>query len=150
LGISFYQSFKLPAKVTFAWRIGGGLNSGRYELYQAQILDGKTELRGFRKTRFYGDSKVFSNAEVRLKLASIKTYLFPASVGINAFYDVGRVWYKDETGKDPSVATGHSTVWHQGIGGGIWFTPMNLTVLSTEFAHSRDGNMVYIRLGFLF
>ena len=85
LAISFYQSFKLPAKVTFAWRIGGGLNSGHYELYQAQILDGKTELRGFRKTRFYGDSKVFSNAEVRLKLASIKTYLFPASVGINAF-----------------------------------------------------------------
>lgn len=150
LGISFYQSFKLPAKVTFAWRIGGGLNSGRYELYQAQILDGKTELRGFRKTRFYGDSKVFSNAEVRLKLASIKTYLFPASVGINAFYDAGRVWYKDETGKDPSVVTGHSTVWHQGWGGGFWFTPMNLTVLSTEFAHSKDGNMFYIRFGFLF
>lgn len=148
--ISFYQSFKLPARITFAWRIGGGLNSGRYELYQAQILDGKTELRGFRKTRFYGDSKVFSNAEVRLKLASIKTYLFPASIGINGFYDAGRVWYEDENSIDPSTETGRSSVWHQGFGGGIWFTPMNLTVLSSEFAHSKDGNMFYIRLGFLF
>jgi len=148
--VALYQTFKLPARVTFAFRVGGGINQGTYELYQAQILDGKTELRGFRKTRFYGDRRFYSNNEVRVKLASVRTYLFPATLGINGFFDTGRVWYKDTGGKDPSAADGTSSVWHTGIGGGLWFTPFNLSVLSAEFAHSKDGNMFYMRLGFLF
>jgi hypothetical protein len=148
--LSFYQSFRLPARITYAARIGGGRTIGNYQFYQAQILDGKTELRGFRKTRFYGDSKVFINNEIRVKLLRFRSYLFPASLGINAFYDVGRVWYKDANGNDPSVVAGVSTVWHRGFGGGIWFTPFNLTVLSTEVGHAAEGTLVYVRLGFLF
>jgi hemolysin activation/secretion protein len=148
--LSLFQTFRLPARVTFAVRVGGGINSATNEIYQAQILDGKTELRGYRKTRFYGDSKFFTNSEVRFRLARIRTYLFPATLGINGFYDIGRIWYKDANGVDPSVEDGSSSVWHRGIGGGLWFTPFNLTVLSAEWAHSRDGNMFYIRLGFLF
>lgn len=144
-----YQSFRLPARVVFAWRVGGGHNFGSYEFYQAQILSGKTELRGFRKTRFYGDSKVFSNLEMRVKLANIKSYLFPASLGILAFNDVGRVWYEDASGIDPS-AGGKSDVWHSGFGGGVWFTPFNLAVLSVEAGHSKEGTLGYVRLGFLF
>lgn len=148
--IAFYQSFRLPARITFAIRAGGGINTGSYDLYNAQILDGKTELRGYRKTRFYGDSEFYNNNEVRLKIASFKSYLFPASLGINTFFDTGRVWYKNENGLDSSSSTGESTRWHKGYGGGVWFTPFNLSVVSAEFAHSRDGNMVYVRLGFLF
>lgn len=107
-------------------------------------------MRGYRKTRFYGDSRFYNNTEIRLKITSFRSYLFPASLGINGFFDIGRIWYEDETGKDPSTIDGVSTLWHKGVGGGIWFTPFNLTVVSTEFAHSRDGNMVYLRLGFLF
>jgi hemolysin activation/secretion protein len=150
LTVSFYQSFRLPARVTFAARAGAGTNSGIYEIYQAQILDGKSELRGFRKTRFYGDSELFFNNEIRIKLGSIRSYLFPAALGIHGFYDVGRVWYKNSDGIDPSAPSGKSTRWHQGIGGGFWFTPFNLTVVSTEVARSEDGYMAYIRLGFLF
>ncbi len=148
--VSFYQSFRLPARLTFALRAGGGFNTGTYDIYNAQILDGKTELRGYRKTRFYGDTRVYVNHEVRLKLVSFRSYLFPASLGVNAFFDAGRVWYEDENGRDPSSPTGVSRRWHQGVGGGIWFTPFSITVVSTEFARSRDGNMVYLRLGFLF
>jgi hypothetical protein len=147
--VTFYQSFRLPARVVFAWRIGGGHNFGDYEFYQAQILSGKTELRGFRKTRFYGDSKAFSNLEMRIKLADIHSYLFPASLGILAFNDIGRVWYKDATGIDPS-AGGKSSMWHSGFGGGIWFTPFNMAVLSVEAGHSTEGTLAYVRLGFLF
>lgn len=150
MAVSLYHSFRKNSRLVFAARVGGGFNTGDYEFYQAQILDGKTELRGFRKTRFYGDSKVYGNFEVRVKLADIQTYLFPASFGISGFYDGGRVWYKDFTGKDPSVDDGKSSVWHSGVGGGLWFTPFNLTVLSTDFGHSKDGNMAYVRLGFLF
>lgn len=148
--LSVYQSFMLPARVVFAARVGGGLNTGNYEFYQAQILDGKTELRGFRKTRFYGDSKFYTNLEMRIKLFSIKTYLFPASLGILGFHDLGRIWYKDASGIDPSARTGKSNAWHKGWGGGLWFTPFNLAVLSLEAGHSEEGTLAYVRLGFMF
>jgi hypothetical protein len=148
--LAFYQSFRFPARVVFALRIGGGINTGRYNFYQAQILDGKTEIRGFRKTRFYGDSKLYSNIEVRIKLLSFRSYLFPATLGISAFQDTGRVWYKNENGVDPSAANGFSHQWHSGWGGGVWFTPFNFTVLSTEMAYSTEGTLLYVRLGFLF
>lgn len=130
---------------------GAGINTGKYEFYQAQILDGKTELRGFRKTRFYGDRKLYFNNEVRIKLTSFQSYLFPAHLGILGFYDVGRVWYKDpSSNNDPTASDGKSNVWHHGFGGGIWLTPFNLTVLSTEVGHSNEGTLFYVRLGFLF
>jgi hypothetical protein len=148
--LSFYHSFQIPSPLVFGVRLGMGRNIGDYKFYQAQILDGKTEVRGLRKTRFYGDSKLFTNTEVRLKLRSFRTYLFPASVGVLAFYDVGRVWYKDSTGNDPSTVGGESNKWHHGIGGGIWFTPFDLAVVSAEIAKGEDGTLGYIRLGFLF
>jgi hypothetical protein len=148
--LSLYYTFQFPGRLTFAVRTGGGINTGRYEFYQAQVLDGKTELRGFRKTRFYGDSKFYTNMEFRLKLSSFHTYMFPVSFGILGFRDIGRVWYKDENGIDPTAPSGKSDVWHKSWGGGFWFTPFNMAVLSTEIAHSDEGNLFYIRLGFLF
>jgi hypothetical protein len=148
--LSFYQSFSAPARVVLAARVGGGLNTGSYDFYQAQILDGKTELRGFRKTRFYGDQKFYTNLEMRVKLFRIRTYVFPASLGILAFHDLGRVWYENTEGLDPTAPNGKSNVWHKGWGGGVWFTPFNLTVLSLEAGHSDEGTLGYVRLGFLF
>ncbi len=148
--ISVYQSFRIPARVVFAARVGGGLNTGDYEFYQAQVLDGKTELRGFRKTRFYGDGKFYTNLEMRIKLFSLRTYLFPASIGILGFHDLGRVWYKDQNGIDPTAPSGKSNAWHKGWGGGVWFTPFNLTVLSAEAGHSDEGTLAYVRMGFMF
>lgn len=148
--LSLYHSFRFPSRIVFAARVGGGLNTGTYEFYQAQILSGRTEIRGFRKTRFYGDSRLYSNLEMRIKLLSLKTYLFPASLGIVGFHDFGRVWYKDVNGNDPSTVSGKSSEWHRGWGGGLWFTPFNLTILSVEAAHSEEGTLGYIRMGFLF
>ena len=148
--VSMYQSFRPRARVVFAARVGGGLNTGNYEFYQAQVLDGKTEIRGFRKTRFYGDSKFYTNLEMRIKLFTLKTYLFPGSMGILGFHDLGRVWYKNEEGIDPTAPSGKSNAWHKTWGGGVWFTPFNLAVLSFEVGHSDEGNLGYVRLGYLF
>lgn len=148
--VALYQSFRLPARLVFALRAGGGRTFGKPEFYQSQILDGRTELRGFRKTRFYGDAKLFTNVEIRLKVTSFRSYIFPASFGILAFHDGGRVWYKDENGSDPSVFDGKSQVWHTSFGGGLWFTPFNFTVLSIEAGHSKEGTLGYVRFGFLF
>ena len=148
--LSIYQSISAPARVVFAARIGGGLNTGDYEFYQAQVLDGKTELRGFRKTRFYGDRKFYTNLELRIKLFNFRTYLFPASMGILGFHDLGRIWYKNEDGIDPSAPSGKSNAWHKGWGGGLWFTPFNMSVLSVEAGHSEEGTLAYVRLGYMF
>jgi hypothetical protein len=146
---ALYQSFRLPARTVFALRVGGGHTFGDYQFYQAQILDGKTELRGFRKTRFYGDTRLYTNFEIRIKLANIRSYLFPASFGILGFHDGGRVWYSHGLG-DPSAVDGKSTKWHTSWGGGVWFTPFNFAVLSVEAGHSDEGTLGYLRLGFLF
>jgi hypothetical protein len=148
--LSLYHSFKSQARLVFALRAGTGINTGKYQFYQAQILDGKTELRGFRKTRFYGDQKFYSNFEIRLKLLQFHSYLFPATLGLLGFHDLGRVWYKDANGIDPSASDGKSNVWHHTWGGGVWFTPFNVTVVSAEVGHSTEGTLFYMRLGFLF
>lgn len=148
--LAFYQSFKFPARLTFATRVSGGITRGDFQIYQSQILDGRTEVRGFRKTRFYGDSKLVFNNEVRFKLGEIHSYIMPANIGMLGFFDIGRVWYKDSTGIDPTSATGKSKVWHKGFGGGFWFTPYNLAVVSLTAGHSVEGTLAYFRLGFLF
>ena len=148
--LSLFHSFREESRLVFASRIGGGINYGTYPFYQSQILDGKTSLRGFRKTRFYGDSQLYANFEVRLQLLRFRSYLFPASMGVLGFYDVGRIWYKNDAGIDPSALDGKSNLWHKGWGGGIWFTPFNLTILSAEVGHSVEGTLGYVRLGFLF
>lgn len=148
--VALYHTFRYPGRLVFAVRAGGGINAGTYPFYQAQILDGRTEIRGFRKTRFYGDSRFYTNLEMRLQLTSFRTYLFPVSLGILGFHDFGRVWYEDEEGIDPTAPSGRSEVWHRTWGGGIWMTPFNLTVLSAELGHSPEGNLFYLRLGFLF
>ncbi|MEZ4972066.1 MAG: BamA/TamA family outer membrane protein [Cyclobacteriaceae bacterium] len=148
--LAFYQSFRFPARLTFATRVSGGITRGDYQIYQSQILDGRTEVRGFRKTRFYGDSKLVFNNEIRFKLGEIHSYIMPANIGMLGFFDIGRVWYKDSTGIDPTSTTGKSNVWHKGFGGGFWFTPYNLAVVSLTAGHSVEGTLAYFRLGFLF
>ena len=148
--LALFYAHREESRLVFATRIGGGINRGVYPFYQAQVLDGKSSLRGYRKTRFYGDSQLYANFEVRLKLLNFRTYLFPASMGVLGFYDVGRIWYKNEDGIDPSAAAGKSEAWHKAWGGGLWFTPFNITVLSAEVGHSGEGTLGYVRLGFLF
>ncbi|UII22717.1 BamA/TamA family outer membrane protein [Fulvivirga ligni] len=138
--LSSYNSTNTVHPLTLAVRVGGGANFGDYEFYQSQILDGKTELRGFRKTRFYGEQKVFTNVELRWELFTFKTYIFPGSFGILGFHDFGRVWYNDED----------SDKWHKGYGGGIWVAPFNMAVVSAEVGHSDEDTLFYLRLGYLF
>lgn len=78
----FINLFEFPA---IAVRAGVGVNTGANEFYQAQVFDGQTEIRDFRKTQFYGDKKLFFNNKVRIKLGSIQSYLFHAHIGILGF-----------------------------------------------------------------
>ncbi|SDN08992.1 BamA/TamA family outer membrane protein [Siphonobacter aquaeclarae] len=138
--LAFYWSARLPARLTLATRLGGGKNFDDYEFFQSNTLGGLSNLRGFRRTRFAGKSSLYHNLEARLKIATLRTYFFPAYLGVLAFHDIGRVWQPGE----------NSNQWHRGVGGGIWFAPYQAAVISLVYAHSREENIPMIRLGFLF
>lgn len=139
--LSFYASIRLPAILTIATRVGTSLNlSDNFEFFQASTLGGLTNLRGFRRTRFAGESAFYHNLDLRMRLFTIKTYLFPAYAGVLAFNDIGRVWVDGEK----------SSVWHHGYGGGIWLSPYNTAVISLLYAKSRENGIPMLRVGFFF
>lgn len=138
--IAFYQTARLPRSLTLAVRAGLGQNYGSYEYYQGQILGGVKSLRGYRKTRFIGDRKAFTNLELRYHLANIRLLGIPSVFGLNGFFDAGRVWAEEEV----------SNTIHQTIGGGIWFAPLKATVLAFDVGSSPEETRLYFRLGFLF
>ncbi|MEN7550894.1 metallophosphoesterase [Rapidithrix thailandica] len=148
----FYWSPGRAKRLTFALRAGGAVNWGDYQFFQANTLGGAKNLRGFRRMRFAGDKSFYSNNEVRFTLLNVRTFLFPAQLGLSGLYDVGRVWYEDDQGKDPSVADGTSEKWHQGIGGGVWISPFNKAIISLDLTHSEEEDrfLAYLRLGFMF
>ncbi|KAA2245778.1 BamA/TamA family outer membrane protein [Chitinophaga agrisoli] len=138
--MSIYTSFRVPANFVIVTRFGGGVIWGHYEFFQAMQLGGVANLRGYRNFRFSGSSMVYNNTELRLRLFSFKSYLFPASVGLLAFNDVGRVWLKGEK----------SGVWHDGYGGGLYFSPVNMFIITATVGASQEGALPYFTFGFRF
>src|SRR6187455_3350629 len=131
----------IPRTLILVDRVGGGHNFGDYEFYQAQYLGGEDNLRGYRKYRFAGRSKVYNNAELRWRVATFRTYLFPAYFGLFAFYDTGKLW---EDG------SGTSTQWLNGYGGGIWIAPLSRIVLNVSYTVSKEDKLPIVSLGWKF
>ncbi len=138
---AFYLNL-VPDRLVFANRIGGGItmSDDGFEFFQAQYLGTEDNLRGFRKERFAGKSKFYNQAELRLKLANLKTYLFPAAFGIYAFIDAGRVWVEND--QDSKMLTGY--------GGGFWFAPLRRIVFTLSYAKSKEDGMPLFGMGWKF
>lgn len=100
----------------------------QFEFFQAQTLGSNDNLRGYRRERFAGKTSFFNQTELRWKWANLKTYLFPASMGMFAFVDVGRVWVDNDNVS--KMATGY--------GGGLWFSPLNRLVINASVAVSSE------------
>ena len=133
----YFRVGKVAALVN---RFGGGHNFGEFEFYQAQYLGMDDNLRGYRKYRFAGKSKLFNNIEFRTKIANFRTYLFPGAIGLMAFYDTGRVWDANNT----------STKWLNGYGGGIWISPLSRIVLTVCYTASKEDKLPLIGFGWQF
>lgn len=136
---SFYLSI-IPKTLVIANRFGGGHNFGDFEFYQAQYLGSEDNLRGYRKYRFAGRSKLFNQLEMRLRVSNFSTYLFPGMLGILAFIDNGTVWNGSTTGGS----------WATGYGGGFWISPLRRMVLTFTYAASKEDAMPLIGLGWKF
>jgi hypothetical protein len=113
---------------------GGGLPTKAIE-------EPRNTLRGFRSRRFGGDSSLYENTDLRLRLGQI-TLIVPCHVGVFGLFDVGRVFLKGEANDD---------TWHTSYGGGIWFSFLNYrNTFSTYLAHSKEDNIFHIGGGFTF
>lgn len=138
--LSFYISIKKPTLITFATRFGGELSFGTMPFYMRPAIGGLSNFRGTRRSRYRGDRTAYNNTEIRIRLAQFRTYLFPLQLGVHGLVDNGRVWFDGET----------SNQWHQAFGGGIWFSPMELAVITATYSVSKVDQVILIQFGFLF
>jgi len=135
----FYLRLK-DSTVVMANRIGGGTTLGNPLFFQQMSLGGERNLRGFRTNRFVGQTMLYHNLEIRMKVLSFTSYLLPGTVGLIAFNDIGRVWMPAE----------QSSEWHDGYGGGVYISPANRILIQAVVGFSNESTLPYITLGFSF
>ena len=125
-----------------AFRLGGAINTGEYEFYQANTLGSKYNLRGFPYSRYSGYAALYQNTDLRIKLSRVKSYATRGYFGLLLFNDVGRVWQKEED----------SHTWHHGYGGGLWVSPYEMAIVAAtiEFSSEEKNGLLSLRFGFLF
>ncbi|HRH61473.1 MAG TPA: BamA/TamA family outer membrane protein, partial [Chitinophagaceae bacterium] len=138
--VSLYKSADASSRIVFADRIGGAVTVGKAAFYQSPAIGGNGNLLGYRQFRFSGMHTLYNNFETRIKIANFASYILPGQFGLIGFYDVGRVWTKDDT----------SNKWHSGYGGGIYFSPAQMAVLQIVAGYFEEGWYPYISLGFRF
>ena len=100
--------------LTLGLRAGGTDTYGDIPFFKLPSLGQREALRGYFRNRFTGDSRVYLNTELRLELGTVATGFLPFTFGAKGFYDVGRVYYSEET----------SDKWHAGYGGGFYVFPL--------------------------
>jgi len=136
--MTVYASIKDPASLGAVLRFGGGhIFSRQFEYFQALNLGANNYLRGYRKNRFSGSSIAYASAELRLKLFTSQSYILPGNVGVMGFYDVGKVWQRGE----------RSAQLHGDYGGGLYYIPYNLLMMSLTMAYSREDHLFNFSLG---
>jgi outer membrane protein assembly factor BamA len=138
--VALYKMISKKPALVIAERIGGAVTVGKAAFYQSAFLGGHENLLGFRQYRFAGDHMVYNNLEFRMKLANFASYILPGQLGLTGFYDVGRVWQKGES----------SDTWHQGVGGGLYFSPVQMALIQVLAGYSNEGWYPYIIMGFRF
>ena len=133
-----YASLKIPARVIGVIKAGAGhVFNDSVDYFQALSIGQNNVLRGFRKNRFTGTSIAYGSLEFRIKLFDSRSYIFPGQVGLIVFNDVARVWYKNDTSKR----------WHYVAGGGFYYNPFNIVILSATIGYSKEEKVLNFSLG---
>lgn len=139
--IDFIHNITHDKNLVFETRVKGDIRfNDNYEFYQGAILGGEKNLRGYRRERFIGKQAAYHSSDLRLKLGKFRKSFVPASYGIYAGYDYGRVWIEDED----------SDKLHQSVGGGIWINGLDaLTARVFYFVGSEGGRAAFtLKFGF--
>jgi len=135
--VILYKMLTPKGTLVLADRLGGAATVGHMTFYQSAFLGGQGNLVGYRQFRFAGEHCMYNNLELRMKIADIANYILPGQLGLAAFHDIGRVWAQGERSKK----------WHNGFGGGIYFSPASLAVFSFVMGRSNEGWYPYFTMG---
>ena len=136
--MTVYASLTEVRKFVTVLKFGGGhIFNKNFEFFQALDLGANNILRGFRKQRFSGSSTLYGSVEERIKLFKSESYILPGDVGVIGFYDIGRVWMKHEDSKK----------WHQSYGGGLYYSPFNIVIVSATVGVSNEDKLFNFSLG---
>ncbi|MEO6220654.1 MAG: BamA/TamA family outer membrane protein, partial [Ginsengibacter sp.] len=136
--MTVYASLTEERKLMAVFRLGAGrIFNKDFEYFQALNLGTNNFIRGFRKNRFSGSSLAYSSLEFRVKLFKSKSYILPGDVGLLSFYDVGRVWQHDKV----------SSKWHHAYGGGIYYTPFDIIIVSATLGISDEDQIFNFSIG---
>lgn len=138
--VSFYRQLDAKSRFVIANRTGAGLTIGSAAFYQSAFLGGHENLLGYLRYRFAGEHMLYNNFEVRVRLKKVESYIVPGTLGVLGFYDVGRVWQKDES----------SVKWHMGSGFALYYSPIQKLVLKFTLGRSQEGWYPYVNLGHRF
>ena len=136
--MTIYAKVSDASKFSTVLRVGGGhIFNENYDFFQAVNLGSNNFLRGFRKNRFSGKTMFYAGTDLKYSLFRAKSKLIAGDVGVVGFYELGRVWAKE-------ALSGH---FHHSYGGGLYFVPFDLIMLSGTVGFSEESVLFNVTLG---
>ena len=176
ISITHRQYFTIkPEKIAIAVRMNyQGTISGKVPFYMQPYiissftntsnsdgLGGSRTIRGVLRNRVVGDGIVLTNLEGRWKFWHTKLFKQQVYLGLNAFWDSGRVVKKIavNTNNVPeeqfnSYFDNNAEQFHHSLGGGLRFVMNENFIVAVDYGvplDARDGNSgLYVGLNFLF
>ena len=142
----------LASKITLAGRVVGDVLFGNPPFAELPRFDDTYfggDIRGVPAQRYYGKVKIIGNLEVRASIFSFHALSKPMSIGLEGFFDGGRVWA--DTGAHPQL-DGTGLGLKYGVGGGVRLSSGTAFVLRADVAWSPDATPVgaYVTAGEMF
>ena len=96
-------------------------------------------MRGVPGQRYYGRLKLFSNLELRARVAAFTVHGQPYLLGTALFTDFGRLW--SDTGSHPEL-DGSGWGLKYGVGGGVRVQKGRTFVIRADVAWSPDARPI--------
>lgn len=138
--VTVYLPITKDKRFLFATRAGIAQTWGNAPFFYLPNLGGASTLRGYRFNRFYGNTAVYHNTDIRFELFKSSNNILPFTFGLHGGFDYGRVWLDDED----------SDKWHSNYGGGIWLAPVDFIILSGGLYISEEDKRVIVQIGHSF
>ncbi len=136
--MTLYASLRDPSRIVTILKIGGGhIINDNFEYFQGIGIGADNGLRGFRKNRFVGQTAAYGSLEFRIKVLEGRSYSLPGQVGVLVFGDAAKVWYKGANSKRV----------HTAYGGGLYYVPFNMVIISGAVAFSREAQLFNLSVG---
>jgi hypothetical protein len=125
----------LISKFSIGIRATAETVNGNPQFYHLPNIGGASNLRGFRRERFYGKT-AFSNSNDLRFITNLRSYIMNGKIGFNVFYDQGRVWQPTE----------NSDTWHTDYGAGFLLAPFNKLFANITYGISKETRLLQVRI----